>query len=193
MNGAPDVSTMTAYCFGWVCRENWHVLLTLACHLQLSQCCSLWTCHDNYHYAISRWRSSEMLLALLQESKRNVLKDFVHIAGPLGVTQFLILTATENACYLRVAKAPRVSCFFTVCRHIFVHPSFCPCSLLIVYSAFELYRLLQQHTFILSTLEQRCKPSNTMQCILILIVGVFEWQNLFRNHFCLSAHGDAIL
>lgn len=43
----------------------------------------------------------------LRESKRNVLKDFVHIAGPLGVTQFLILTATENACYLRVAKAPR--------------------------------------------------------------------------------------
>ena len=44
----------------------------------------------------------------LQESKRNVLKDFVHIAGPLGVTQFLILTATENACYLRIAKTPRV-------------------------------------------------------------------------------------
>ncbi|KAL0050815.1 hypothetical protein WJX82_007715 [Trebouxia sp. C0006] len=43
----------------------------------------------------------------LRESKRNVLKDFVHIAGPLGVTQFLILTATENACYLRIAKAPR--------------------------------------------------------------------------------------
>ena len=48
----------------------------------------------------------------MQESKRNVLKDFVHIAGPLGVTQFLILTATENACYLRVAKAPRVSSYF---------------------------------------------------------------------------------
>ena len=32
----------------------------------------------------------------------------MHIAGPLGVTQFLILTATENACYLRIAKAPRV-------------------------------------------------------------------------------------
>ena len=44
----------------------------------------------------------------LQESKRNVLKDFVHIAGPLGVTHFLILTATENACYLRISKAPRV-------------------------------------------------------------------------------------
>ena len=45
----------------------------------------------------------------LKESKRNVLKDFVHIAGPLGVTHFMILTATENASYLRVAKTPRVS------------------------------------------------------------------------------------
>lgn len=40
----------------------------------------------------------------LKESKRNQLKDFVHVAGPLGVTHFLILTATHNASYLRVAK-----------------------------------------------------------------------------------------
>ena len=46
--------------------------------------------------------------ASLRESKRNVLKDFVHIAGPLGVTHFLILTATQNASYLRIAKTPRV-------------------------------------------------------------------------------------
>lgn len=44
----------------------------------------------------------------LRESKRNVLKDFVHIAGPLGVTHFVILTATQNASYLRIAKSPRV-------------------------------------------------------------------------------------
>ena len=43
-----------------------------------------------------------------QESKRNQLKDFVNIAGPLGVTHFLILTATETAAYLRVAKTPQV-------------------------------------------------------------------------------------
>ncbi|GAB4819744.1 hypothetical protein N2152v2_006790 [Parachlorella kessleri] len=43
----------------------------------------------------------------LKESKRNVLKDFVHIAGPLGVTHFLMLTATHNASYLRIAKPPR--------------------------------------------------------------------------------------
>jgi Brix domain len=48
----------------------------------------------------------------LRESKRNVLRDFVHIAGPLGVTHFLILTATQRACYLRVAKSPRVSNIF---------------------------------------------------------------------------------
>jgi ribosome biogenesis protein SSF1/2 len=45
----------------------------------------------------------------LRESKRNVLRDFVHIAGPLGVTHFLILTATQRASYLRIAKGPRVS------------------------------------------------------------------------------------
>lgn len=51
----------------------------------------------------------------LKESKRNVLKDFVHIAGPLGVTHFMILTATENASYLRVAKTPRVSFRYRAC------------------------------------------------------------------------------
>lgn len=60
------------------------------------------------------------MAGMLQESKRNVLKDFVHIAGPLGVTQFLILTATENACYLRIAKAPRVSSHQLPCRSAFM-------------------------------------------------------------------------
>jgi ribosome biogenesis protein SSF1/2 len=40
----------------------------------------------------------------LKESKRNQIKDFLHVAGPLGVTHFLVLTATHNASYLRVAK-----------------------------------------------------------------------------------------
>jgi hypothetical protein len=34
-------------------------------------------------------------------------RDFVSVAGPLGVTHFLILTATEASSYLRVAKVPR--------------------------------------------------------------------------------------
>lgn len=46
--------------------------------------------------------------ALFQESRKNQLRDFVDIAGPLGVSHFLILTATDNAAYLRVAKTPRV-------------------------------------------------------------------------------------
>jgi hypothetical protein len=45
---------------------------------------------------------------IAQESRKNQLKDFVDIAGPLGVSHFMILTATENAAYLRLAKTPRV-------------------------------------------------------------------------------------
>jgi len=44
----------------------------------------------------------------LKESKRNSLKDFVAVAGPLGVTHFVMLTASDNDSYLRVAKTPRV-------------------------------------------------------------------------------------
>lgn len=43
----------------------------------------------------------------LRESKRNTLKDFVNIAGPLGVTHMLMLSATERSRWLRVAKTPR--------------------------------------------------------------------------------------
>jgi len=45
--------------------------------------------------------------AKLRESKRNVLKDFVHVAGPLGITHLMMLSATQNAAYLRIAKSPR--------------------------------------------------------------------------------------
>ncbi|WIA33942.1 hypothetical protein OEZ86_007038 [Tetradesmus obliquus] len=45
--------------------------------------------------------------AALRESKRNSLKDFVSVAGPLGVSHFIMLSATEKATYLRLAKAPR--------------------------------------------------------------------------------------
>ena len=43
----------------------------------------------------------------LKETRRNVLKDFIHVAGPLGVTHLLMLSATHNAAYLRIAKSPR--------------------------------------------------------------------------------------
>jgi hypothetical protein len=46
----------------------------------------------------------------LKISSRNVMKDFIHVAGPLGVTHFVIVTATDKASYLKLCKIPRV-CF----------------------------------------------------------------------------------
>eukprot|EP00250_Pteridium_aquilinum_P028195 c36743_g1_i1 orf=587-1993(-) len=43
----------------------------------------------------------------LKEKKNNSMKDFLHVAGPLGVTHFLMLSHTEKAAYLRVARCPR--------------------------------------------------------------------------------------
>lgn len=43
----------------------------------------------------------------LKEKKRNNLKDFLNVAGPMGVTHFLILSKTETAPYLRVARTPQ--------------------------------------------------------------------------------------
>ncbi|KAK3247550.1 hypothetical protein CYMTET_42955 [Cymbomonas tetramitiformis] len=43
----------------------------------------------------------------LKVSNNNSLKDFVHIAGPFGVTHFMLLSATVEAHYLRVCACPR--------------------------------------------------------------------------------------
>ncbi|XP_054809207.1 peter Pan-like protein isoform X2 [Prosopis cineraria] len=43
----------------------------------------------------------------LKEKKRNNLKDFLNVAGPMGVTHFLILSKTATASYLRVATTPQ--------------------------------------------------------------------------------------
>ncbi|KAJ7977568.1 PETER PAN-like protein [Quillaja saponaria] len=43
----------------------------------------------------------------LKEKKRNNLRDFLNVAGPMGVTHFLILSKTATAPYLRVASAPQ--------------------------------------------------------------------------------------
>lgn len=43
----------------------------------------------------------------MQEKKRNNLKDFLNVAGPMGVTHFLILSKTEAAPYLKVARTPQ--------------------------------------------------------------------------------------
>ncbi|KAI5388183.1 peter Pan-like protein [Lathyrus oleraceus] len=43
----------------------------------------------------------------LKEKKRNSLRDFLNVAGPMGVTHFLILSKTASAPYLRVATTPQ--------------------------------------------------------------------------------------
>ncbi|GAV86139.1 Brix domain-containing protein [Cephalotus follicularis] len=43
----------------------------------------------------------------LKEKKRNNLKDFLNVAGPMGVTHFLMLSKTDAAPYLRVARTPQ--------------------------------------------------------------------------------------
>jgi len=43
----------------------------------------------------------------LKVTKNNVLKDFVHVAGPYGVTHFIILSKTEKAPYLKICRLPR--------------------------------------------------------------------------------------
>ncbi|KAG7460301.1 hypothetical protein MATL_G00220090 [Megalops atlanticus] len=43
----------------------------------------------------------------LKVRKKNVLKDFVAVAGPLGVTHFLIFTKTPSSINLRLARLPK--------------------------------------------------------------------------------------
>ena len=48
-----------------------------------------------------------MLLVPNQVRQRNVLKDFVQVAGPLGVTHFIIISKTEDFINLRICRLPR--------------------------------------------------------------------------------------
>lgn len=43
----------------------------------------------------------------LEVRRQNVLKDFINVAGPLGVTHFLLFSTTTTASYLRIARIPR--------------------------------------------------------------------------------------
>jgi ribosome biogenesis protein SSF1/2 len=45
--------------------------------------------------------------AKLKERESNTLKDFMHVAGPFGVSHFLVFSATDIGSYLRIAKFPR--------------------------------------------------------------------------------------
>ena len=43
----------------------------------------------------------------LKESKTNKLKDFVQVSGPLGISHFLILSATDRSKYMKICRTPR--------------------------------------------------------------------------------------
>ncbi|KAJ4877429.1 Peter Pan-like protein [Raphanus sativus] len=43
----------------------------------------------------------------LKEKKRNTLRDFLNVSGPMGVTHFLMLKKTASALSLRVARSPQ--------------------------------------------------------------------------------------
>jgi ribosome biogenesis protein SSF1/2 len=43
----------------------------------------------------------------LKVTKRNVLKDFIHIAGPLGVTHFIMISKTNDNVNFKITKLPR--------------------------------------------------------------------------------------
>jgi len=42
-----------------------------------------------------------------QEKKRNTLRDFLNVSGPMGVTHFLMLSKTASSLSLRVARTPQ--------------------------------------------------------------------------------------
>ena len=43
----------------------------------------------------------------LKERKRAALKDYISVAGPLGITHMLMFSKTEQSVNLRVGRAPR--------------------------------------------------------------------------------------
>lgn len=51
--------------------------------------------------------SNGFLALFLQEKKKNNLRDFLNVAGPMGVTHFLMLSKTQSAARLRVARTPQ--------------------------------------------------------------------------------------
>ncbi|KAL2101555.1 hypothetical protein ACEWY4_003316 [Coilia grayii] len=57
----------------------------------------------------------------LKVRKRNVLKDFATVAGPLGVTHFAIFTKTSTSVNLRLARIPKgPTLHFTVSKYALV-------------------------------------------------------------------------
>ncbi|CAG5897931.1 unnamed protein product [Menidia menidia] len=54
----------------------------------------------------------------LKVRKKNVLKDFVAVAGPLGVTHFMIFRKTQDSVTMRLARLPKGPMLhFKVCKY----------------------------------------------------------------------------
>ncbi|KAG6522894.1 hypothetical protein ZIOFF_020049 [Zingiber officinale] len=58
-------------------------------------------------YAPSHISKIKVCLLELQEKKQNKLKDFLNVAGPMGVTHFLMLSYPKSIPHLRVARTPQ--------------------------------------------------------------------------------------
>lgn len=57
----------------------------------------------------------------LKVRKNNVLKDFVAVAGPLGITHFSIFTKTENSINMRLARLPKgPTLYFRVAKYTLI-------------------------------------------------------------------------
>ncbi|XP_051988576.1 suppressor of SWI4 1 homolog [Xyrauchen texanus] len=57
----------------------------------------------------------------LKVRKKNVLKDFVTVAGPLGVTHFSIFSKTENSVNMRLARLPKgPTLYFRVAKYTLI-------------------------------------------------------------------------
>lgn len=67
------------------------------------------TCHPRGdltdHIPPLLWRT--FFLPRQKERKNNRLRDFVAVAGPLGVTHFVVLSRTDHGTNLRIARVPR--------------------------------------------------------------------------------------
>lgn len=64
---------------------------------------SIYICHGGYVFVLTVFYD----VSYLQEKKRNNLRDFLNVAGPMGVTHFLILSKTATSPYLKVATTPQ--------------------------------------------------------------------------------------
>lgn len=102
-----SICSLSCACVWYQLGSTWRVCLLVAhlCFLLVWFVYWLHGCDFASVYAYFFYYS-KYLLDWEQEKKKNTLKDFVHVAGPLGVTHLLIISSTENAPYLRVARCP---------------------------------------------------------------------------------------